>query len=64
MSHKEEPELKPSPAADAAMRGLKELFSDPTLRSRASLRCSTEGPTEVDVLFESIIDEQYGMIPT
>jgi hypothetical protein len=46
------------------MAKLVELFSDPALRSRASLRCSTEGPTEVDVLFESIIDEQYGYDPS
>jgi len=63
MSHKEEPDLKPSPAADEAMRGLKELFSDPKIQSTASFRCCTEGPTEFDVLFESIVDEQFGYDP-
>ena len=48
-----------SPAADEAMRKLVELFSDPAVASQARFRCSTEGPTEVDVRFESIIDEQF-----
>jgi hypothetical protein len=49
-----------SPEADAAMRRLKELFSDPKMRSTASFRCCTEGRTEFDVLFESIIDDLFG----
>ena len=60
MSHKEEPELKVSPVADEAMAKLTELFSDPNLPSKAQFRCSTEGPTEFDIWFESIIDEQFG----
>jgi hypothetical protein len=60
MSHKEEPELKPSPAADEAMAKLTELFSDPNLPSKAQFRCSTEGPDEFDLLFESIFDEHFG----
>ena len=63
MSHKEEPELKVSPAADAAMRKLKELFSDPALATQARFRCSTEGPDDIDVLFESILDDQFGYDP-
>ena len=63
MSHKEEPELKVSPAADEAMAKLVELFSDPSLAYKAQFRCGIEGPTEIDVLFESIIDEQYGYDP-
>jgi hypothetical protein len=63
MSHKEEPELKASPAADEAMAKLVELFSDPSLSSKARFRCSTEGPDEFDVLFESIIDDQFGYDP-
>jgi hypothetical protein len=63
MSHKEEPELKPSPAADEAMAKLAELFSDPSLPSKAQLRCSVEGPDDLDVLFESIIDDQFGHDP-
>jgi hypothetical protein len=63
MSHKEEPELKLSPAADQAMAKLVELFSDPSLSSKARFRCSTEGPDEFDVLFESILDDQFGHDP-
>jgi hypothetical protein len=62
MSHKEDPDLKLSPAADQAMAKLVELFSDPSVPSKARFRCSTEGPDEFDVFFESIIDDQFGMI--
>jgi hypothetical protein len=54
MSHKEEPELKLPPAAEEAMAKLVELFADPSL---------VEGPDEFDVLFESIIDDQFGHDP-
>ena len=60
MRHKEEPELKPSPAADEAMAKLVELFSDPSLASKAHFRCCVDGPDEFDLLFESIVDEQFG----
>ena len=63
MSHKEEPEIKVSPAADEAMAKLTELFSDPNLPSKARFRCGTEGPDEFDLLFESIFDEQFGYDP-
>jgi hypothetical protein len=63
MSHKEESELKVSPAADEAMRKLVELFSDPSLASKAQFRCCVDGPTEFEVLFESIVDEQSGYNP-
>jgi hypothetical protein len=59
----EEPPAEISPAADAAMRELVELFSDPNLPSKARFRCSIEGPTEFDLLFESIIDDQFGYDP-
>jgi hypothetical protein len=59
----EEPSEEISPAADAAMLKLVELFSDPAMVARAHFRCSTEGPTEFDVLFESIIDGQFGYEP-
>ena len=52
-----------SPAADAAMRKLKELFSDPAIAAQARFRCSTEGPDDIDVLFESILDDQFGYDP-
>ena len=63
MKNTKEPHLKVSPAADEAMRKLVELFSDPSLRSNARLRCSVEGPGDFDVLFESIIDDQFGHDP-
>jgi hypothetical protein len=43
MSHKEEPELKASPAADDAMPKLVELFSEPDLPLKARFRCGVEG---------------------
>jgi hypothetical protein len=60
MSQKQEPEVKISPAADEAIAKLVELFSDPSVRSRAHLRCPVEGPDEFEVLFESIMDDQFG----
>ena len=63
MSHKEEPELKVSPAAAEAMAKLVELFSDPSVLSQARFRCCTGGPDEFDVFFESILDEQFGYNP-
>jgi hypothetical protein len=63
MSHKEEPELKVSPAAVEAMAELVQLFSDPSLASKAQFRCCVDGPTEFEVLFESIVDEQSGYNP-
>ena len=62
-TQQEEPPEEISPAADAAMRKLVKLFSDPAIAAQARFRCSTEGPTELDVMFESIIDEQYGYDP-
>ena len=62
-SQAEEPPEEISPAADEAMRKLVELFSDPAVASQARFRCSTEGPDEIDVLFESILDDQFGYDP-
>jgi len=59
----EVPPEERSPALDAAMRELKELFSNPAVVSQARLCCSTEGPTEFDVMFESILDDQFGYDP-
>jgi hypothetical protein len=61
MSHKEEAELKLSPAADEAMAKLVELFSDPSLASKAQFHCCVDGPTEFE--FESIVDELFGYNP-
>jgi hypothetical protein len=63
MSDQREEDLKVSPAAHEAMAELVELFSDPSLSSQARLRCSVEGPDDFDVLFESIIDDQFGDNP-
>ena len=60
MNNTKELDLKVSPAAHEAMRELVELFSDPNLPSRARFQCGVEGPDEFDVLFESIVDEQFG----
>jgi hypothetical protein len=59
----EDPPEEISPAAHEAMRDLVELFSDPAVASQARLRCSTEGPDEIDVLCESILDGQFGYDP-
>jgi hypothetical protein len=63
VNNKEEPKPKLSQAAERAMAKLTELFSDPNLPSKAQFRCSTEGPTEFDIMFESIIDQQFGYDP-
>jgi hypothetical protein len=42
------------------MAELVKIFSDPNLPSKARFRCGVEGPDELDVLFESIIDDQFG----
>jgi hypothetical protein len=63
MNNTKEPDLKVSPAAHEAMRKLVELFSDPSLASKAQFRCCVDGPTEFEVLFESIVDEQFGYNP-
>jgi hypothetical protein len=60
MSDKEESEQRVSPAADQAVGGLVKLFSDPKLPSKAQFRCGVEGPTEFDVLFESVIEKVFG----
>ena len=59
----EELAIEISPEADAAMKKLVELFSNPSLPSKARLRFSVEGPDDFDVLFESIIDDQFGQDP-
>jgi hypothetical protein len=59
----EEPPIEISPEADAAMKELVELFSDPNLPSKARFRCGVEGPDEFDLLFESIFDDQFGYDP-
>jgi hypothetical protein len=55
-----EPPIEISAEADAAMEALKELFSDPKIRNTASFRCCTEGPDELEVMFESVMEELFG----
>ena len=59
----EELAIEISPEANAAMKKLVKLFSDPSLASQARLRCSVEGPDDFDLLFETIIDDQFGHDP-
>jgi hypothetical protein len=51
MNNTKEPDLKGIARAREAMRKLAELFSDPSLASKAHLRCCVDGPTEFEVLF-------------
>src|SRR6516164_8651655 len=59
-SQNEDPAIEISPEADAAMAELVKIFSDPNLSSKARFRCGVEGPDEFDVMFESIMEEQFG----
>jgi hypothetical protein len=56
----EEPPIEISPEADAAMAELVKIFSDPNLPTIPRFRCRVEGPDECDVMFESIMEEQFG----
>jgi len=56
----EEPPIEISPEADAAMAELVKIFSDPNLPTKPRFRCGIEGPDEFDVMFESIMEEQFG----
>ena len=49
--------------SDEAFKALFELFSSPSVRRHAHLRCRTDGPTEFDMLFESIWDKHFGPDP-
>jgi hypothetical protein len=56
---KEERAIEMSPEADAAMDQLKELFSDPSMPvPSADFRCNTEGPTEEEIMDETIFGEE------
>jgi hypothetical protein len=56
----EEAAMEVSPEADAAMAELTKIFSDPNLPTKPRFRCRVEGPDEFDVMFESIMEEQFG----
>jgi hypothetical protein len=49
--------------ADEAMKALTRIFSDQKLTAKAHFRCSVDGPTEIDELFESVMDETFGPHP-
>jgi hypothetical protein len=59
-SQNEDPAIEISPEADAAMAELVKIFSDPNLPTKPRFRCGVEGPDEFDVMFESIMEEQFG----
>jgi hypothetical protein len=63
MNDKEGLEQKLPRAVEEAMAKLVELFADPSLPSKARFRCPVEEPNEFDLLFESIIDDQFGHDP-
>jgi hypothetical protein len=56
----EEPPIEISSEADAAMRELVKIFSDPNLPTKPRFCCCIEGPDEFDFMFESIMEEQFG----
>jgi hypothetical protein len=56
----EEPAMEVSREADAAMAELVKIFSHPNLPTKPRFRCHVEGPDEFDVMFESIMEEQFG----
>jgi hypothetical protein len=45
---------------DEAMKALTALFSDPQISTRAQFRCAIEGPTEIDILWESALSDVFG----
>jgi hypothetical protein len=56
---KEELAVEISPEFDAAMDQLTELFSDPSMPvPPADFRCNTEGPTEKEIMDETIFGEE------
>jgi hypothetical protein len=38
-------------------------YFHPAIAAQARFRCSTEGPDDIDVLFESNLDDQFGYDP-
>jgi hypothetical protein len=56
----DEESIEISPEADAAMAELVKIFSDPNLPTKPRFRCGVDGPDEFDVMFESIMEEQFG----
>ena len=49
--------------ADQAMRVLTQLFSTPEVKAKAHRRCGINGPTEIDMLFETVLDDVFGRDP-
>jgi hypothetical protein len=50
-------------AADEPMKALTRLFSAPNRATQPHFRCSIDGPTELNMFFESILDEVFGRDP-
>jgi hypothetical protein len=50
-------------AADEAMSALTRLFSVPNLATKAYFRCGIDGPTDLDMFFESTFDDLFGRDP-
>jgi hypothetical protein len=47
-------------AANEAANALTRLFSSREIANKAHFRCSIDGPTDSDVLFESVLDDVFG----
>ena len=49
---------------DAGMDALADLFSCRKITNRAHFRCSFDGPTDLELLLESVLDEVFGRNPS
>jgi hypothetical protein len=59
-SQNKDPAIEISAEAHAAMAELVKIFSDSNLPTKPRFQCGVEGPDEFDVMFESIMEEQFG----
>jgi hypothetical protein len=57
------PQDRKEDAAEAAMKALTHLFSSRKLANRAHFRCGIDGPTDFDILFQSVLDDVFGREP-
>jgi hypothetical protein len=46
--------------ADEAMKALTHLFSSPEIATKVHYRSGIGGPTDLDFLFESVLDDVFG----
>jgi hypothetical protein len=63
-SERKSPQGLKGSSADEAMKALTRLFSSREIAAKAHFRCSIEGPTDFDVLFESMLDQLFGRNPS